>query len=233
MEYSSVPLEVKDMSREKRTILFAHANYGNIDRGNDISDRGMFTKSWTENPTPDFLFNHKTEQILGKTIRVFDDENKAYTEGKFGKWKQADDVMEMAEEGVLRGASFGYVTQSKKEDVVNGKKVRRLKQVYHGESSLLTTFPMNPLTGVISLTKADDIQNFITEMKAHIDTMEKFCRDAKASDETIISLMAEIKQSQELLSKYDTAAIQVAPGQDASRNDSFYKQLLLLNAKMN
>lgn len=232
MEYSSVPLEVKDMSREKRTILFAHANYGNIDRGNDISDRGMFTKSWTENPTPDFLFNHKTEQILGKTLRVYDDENKAYTDAKFGKWKQADDVMEMADEGVLRGASFGYVTQSKKEDTVNGKKVRRLKQVYHGESSLLTTYPMNPLAGVISLTKEADLQ-LLVEMKASVNKLESYCRKANASDETIIMLLKEIEEQKNILSKYDTSAIQVATGQGDSRNDSFRKQLLLLNAKMN
>lgn len=230
MEYSSVPLEVKDMSREKRTILFAHANYGNIDRGGDISDRGMFTKSWQEFPTPDFLFNHKTEQILGKTLRVFDDENKAYTDAKFGKWKLADDVMEMADEGVLRGASFGYVTQSKKEDVVSGKKVRRLKQVYHGESSLLTTYPMNPLTGVVSLTKEADLQLLI-EMKAEVDKLEAYCRKANASDETIIYLIEQVENQKNILSKYDTAAIQVAPGQDASRNDNdSLKTLLLINS---
>tara|TARA_R110000868_G_scaffold80943_2_gene229480 strand:- start:222 stop:926 length:705 start_codon:yes stop_codon:yes gene_type:complete len=233
IEHKSIAFELKDMSKDSRTAIIAHAVYNNIDRVGDISTKGMFNKSWSEKKKIDFLFNHETKQLPGSVIRTFEDDEKAYTEVKFGNWTLGNDVMAMVEGGVIRGASFGYITEKKEMVEIKGKKVRKLKEVWHEETSLLTSVPANPLTGVISLTKADDIQNFIAEIKSHIEAMDKFCRNTNASDETIQAIMAEVKQSQELLSKYDTAATQQITEPGASRNDSFYKQLLLLNAKMN
>lgn len=233
MEQKTIVFELKDMSREKRTILFAHAVYRNIDRDGDISERGMFTKSWQEYKDVGFLFNHKPENILGKTLRTYDDETKAYTEGKFGNWKLADDVIEMADMGVIRGASFGFITQKKEYANINGKKVRRLKEVLHGESSLLTTIPSNPLAGIVKLTK-DQEGNLVAEMKASAERMENFCRNSNASDETIKSLLLEIEEQKNLLSKYDTASTGLADQQDASRNDEglLKKKLLLFNQRL-
>ena len=233
MEHKDVPLELKDMDSGKRTALIAHAVYNNIDRVGDISTKGMFTKSWQERKSIDFLFNHQPKEIPGNVLRTFEDDEKAYTEVKFGEWTLGNDVMAMVESGVIRGASFGYVTEKKENIEIKGRKVRKLKEVWHNETSLLTATPANPLAGVVSLTKAEDIQNFIAEIKSHIDVMDKFCRNTNASDETIQAIYAELKQAQDLLTKYDTADTPLITEPPASRNDSFYKQLLLINAKMN
>lgn len=232
MEVKSIPFEIKDVSKEARTAVIAHAAYGNIDRVGDISTKGMFTSSWERKDTIDFLFNHETGSVAGNVLRTFEDEQKAYTEVKFGNWKLGDDMISMIEAGVIRGASFGYQTEKKDFKEINGKKVRVLRQVKHIETSLLTNNPANPLTGVVTLTKADDIQNFIIELKAHLLQMENFCRNTNSSDETIRAITCEIKHANELLSKYDTASTPLITDGGASRNDSFYKQLLLLNAKI-
>lgn len=233
MEHKSLLLEIKDMSKDSRTAVIAHAVYNNIDRVGDISTKGMFTSSWERKDAIDFLFNHDAGQVGGNIIKTFEDENKAYTEVKFGNWKLGDDMIAMIDAGVIKGASFGYETEKKEYKEVNGRKVRVLRQVRHIETSLLTKTPANPLAGVVSLTKAEDIQDFIIEMKSHIVAMDNFCRNTNASDETIKAIMAEVKQAQDLLSKYDTASTPLITDGGASRNDSFYKQLLLLNAKMN
>lgn len=234
MEHKAITFELKDMSKDSRTAVIAHAVYNNIDRVGDISMKGMFNSSWSRKDNIDFLFNHNDRiQPGGSVLRTFEDDQKAYTEVKFGNWTMGNDLIEMIDAGVIKGASFGYETEKKEEKIVNNKKVRVLRQVKHIETSLLTVNPANPLAGVVSLTKADDIQNFITEIKAHIQAMDNFCRNTSASDEAIKAIMCEVKYAQDLLSKYDTGSTQQATDGEPSRNDSFYKQLLLINAKLN
>lgn len=299
MEVKSIPLEFKDIDSSKRTGTIKHAVYNSTDRVDDISTKGMFTKSWQEHKAIDFLFNHKEDEIVGNVTGTFEDDNAAFTEVKFGKWKLGDDVIEMAEAKVLRGASFGYITQKKEFIQSGGKKVRKLKEVWHKETSLLTKMPAHPEAGLISLNKAFDglelkslsaaeqvmLKNILSNdlsaleqlvslsssldvtsdlytwinynisrradnigdirsqlkynsaelstMKSYVENVEKFCRESKASDECIKRLLQEVEETKELLSEYDTSTTRRNNEQGESRNDSFYKQLLLLNAKLN
>lgn len=285
IERKSIQIELKDVDTSKRTAVLAHAVYGNVDRTDDISTKGMFTKSWKEQPQVDFLFNHKTDEIPGTVTRLFEDEQKAYTEVKFGNWTLGNDVLEMASEGVLRGVSFGYITEKKDFIEVKGKKVRRLKEVWHKETSALTVLPANPLTSVVSVTKAfesmelkklteseanllkkilmsdqgileqlvmisanidvtSDLYTWvnwnierrssmmgdlrsqlkyngpeIAGMKSYVEQMEKFCRNSRCSEGTIISLLSEVNEVKNVLSEYDTAFTGFATQQNASMEE--------------
>lgn len=300
LEHKPISLELKDLDNSKRTAVIAHAVYNNIDRTKDISVKGMFEKSWKENKGVDFLFNHNPEEVVGATLRTFDDEEKAYTEVKFGNWTLGNDVLEMADMGVLKGASFGYVTEKKEFVTIKGQKVRKLLEVKHAETSLLTKLPANPLAGIVKLNKSlEQIPEFKTlspseqqvlksilsadqsaleqllqlwltldtssdlytgisyalsrrvdiisdirfqlkynseERKAledHISKMEKFCRESKASDETIISIQNEIEETKQFLSNYDTADTQPITEPPASRNENeVYKHLLLIQTQL-
>lgn len=229
MEHKSVDFEVKDINAEKRTAVIAHAVYGNIDSNGDISTKGMFTSSWERKSAIDFYFNHDMSQIPGNVLRTFEDENKAYTEVKFGNWKLGDDMISMIDAGVIRGASFGFITEKKEFKDVKGKKVRVLRQVSHHETSLLTKTPCNPLAGVVSLTKDADWKNMVLELKEHIVSMDNFCRNTNASDETIKLIQTELKSVNDIITKYDTASTPLITDGEASRNDdnSFRKKLLL------
>jgi HK97 family phage prohead protease len=232
MEYKSLGFEIKELSKESRTAVIAHAVYNSIDRMGDVARKGMFNKSWREKKDIAFLFNHDDDKIAGNVLEVFEDEHKAYTKVKFGNWKLGDDLLEMVDAGVIRGASFGFYTTKKEYKMINGRKVRELKEVIHDETSLLTKIPAHPQAGIVHLTKANE--GMIKEFKASIDNMERFCRNANASDETIMNLLGEIEETKSLIQKYDTAATQVAIEQDASisDNDTLLKGLLLLNAKI-
>ena len=229
MEQKTVNLELKDFDTNKRTAVIAHAVYNNIDRTDDISCKGMFDKTWQENKSIDFLFNHDRKQVPGHVLRVFDDAEKAYTEVKFGNWTLGNDVMEMAFAGVLKGASFGYVAEKKEYTTIKGKKIRKLKEVFHSETSLLTVTPANPLAGIVSLTKDADFDNAISEMKEHIRTMENFCRNTNASDGCIKTILEDINSFKSFLLEYDTAATHIEPDASISLNVKSAIQIFLNN----
>jgi HK97 family phage prohead protease len=272
VEIKAIGLELKDVNTSKRTAIIAHAVYNNIDRTGDISCKGMFEKTWRENKNIDFLFNHEAEQVVGNVLKTFEDEEKAYTEVKFGNWTLGNDVLEMADSNVLKGASFGYIAEKKEYVNIKGRKIRKLKEVYHGETSLLTKTPANALAGIISLQKSfaeikslsiseqQALKNIVTadqsaleeliriasstdtksdlyswvsyalsrradlmgdirsqlkynsaelkELTDHVKTLDKFCRNTKASDDTIKKLLEEKESIEQFLSEYNTANTQ-------------------------
>lgn len=234
MERKDVPFELKDMSMDKRTAVISHAVYNNIDRVEDISRKGMFSKSWQESKSDIAYYkNHDDDQVPGKVMDVWEDESKAYTQVYHGTHTLGNDTLIMLDEGIIRKSSFGYIVVRKEFTTVNGKKVRELKEVKHIETSVLTRMQANPLAGIESVTKASDIANVVTELKQSLRVMEKFCRNTKASDPTILLILGEIKEANRIIAAYDTAFTQVAPAPDASKevNDRevFRKHLLLFN----
>src|SRR5439155_25117454 len=92
---------------------------------------------------------------------------------------------------------------NKKADLsVKGRKIRELKEVSHIATTVtLSLPPVNPLAGVVSVTKAGDLD--LIELKAHIDKMEKFCNNTTASDECIKNILKEIAEVKSILG--DTA----------------------------
>lgn len=178
MEKSAgILLEFKDIDTSKRTAVIKHAVYTSIDKIKDISTKGMFTKSWSESK-PDFLFNHVEGATVGATLKTFEDDDAAFTEVKFGNWTLGNDVLEMADEGVLKGASFGYITEKKEYVTIKNQKVRKLKEVKHIETSLLTKIPCHPEAGIISLNKAfEDL-----EIKQLSDAEQTFLKNLLTGD---------------------------------------------------
>lgn len=235
IEYKSLgSLELSDMDKEHRTAVVAHAHYGNIDRKGDICRKGMFAKSWTETKAGDIRFDidHDKKLQPGRVIATSENEQKAFTKVSFGNHTLGNDTMIMMDEGIIRGASFEFITEKKADIVINGRKVRELKEVRHLATTVtLALPPINDLAGVVSVTKAEI--GALLQFKAHIDRLENFCRNTTASDETILNIQSEIKAAREILSQYDTDSTRLIIEPDSSRNDSYYKQLLLLNAKMN
>lgn len=230
MEHKAIAFELKDLSKDSRTAIIAHAVYNNIDRVGDISTKGMFTSSWSRKELISFYFNHDGNRSPGSVIRTFEDDDKAYTEVKFGDWTEGTDVMKMIDQGgVIRGASFGYETEKKEFKDVNGKKVRMLRQVNHIETSLLTKLPANPLAGIVSMSK-EAADALLIELKENVAAMEKFCHNTDASDSAIKNILTTVEEYKNILSKYDTASTPLITDGAASRNDNTFTKNLLLTS---
>lgn len=220
------------MDRERRTAIISHAVYDVIDRAGDISRKGMFNKSWTEQKAENIRFDvdHDAGQQPGRVIRVFENEKKAFTQVKFGSHTLGNDIMLMMDEGIIRGASYEFVTEKKANISVKGRNVRELKEVKHIATTVaLKKNPVNPLAGVESVTKAwGEID--VTELKARIEKMEQFCRNTNASDDCIKNLLQEITEVNSIISTNDTADTQLATEPAASVKE-FSNALHLLSLK--
>lgn len=233
IEYKSIELELSDLNKERRTAVIAHAVYDNIDRAGDISRKGMFSRSWKSTNPSDIIFDidHDRSKQPGKTIGVYEDEKKAYTKVNFGTHTLGNDTMLMMDEGIIRGASFEYITEKKASKEFKGRKVRELLEVRHLATTVtLALPPVNPEAGVISVTKAS--KESIAQFKSHLDRLENFCRNTTASDELIISIEAEIKAAREILNRNDTVDTPLITDQSASVKAKFSNALHLLTLKI-
>jgi HK97 family phage prohead protease len=205
VERKDIVFELKDIDKRKRTAIIAHAAYNNIDRVQDISRKGMFTKSWNENKNNiAFYLNHNDEQAPGRVEDVFEDDEFAYTKAWLGTHTLGNDTLIMMDEGIIKKASFGYITEKSNQITVKDKKVRELKEVWHIETSVLTKMPANDMAGVVSVVKSME-QKDAEQLGFHITVMEKFCRDTQASDECIKAIFSEIQKAKNILLKYNTA----------------------------
>ncbi len=237
----------------------------------------MFTKSWSESKEDiNFYLNHNDEQAPGKVVDVYEDGSAAYTKAWLGTHTLGNDVLTMMDEGVIKKASFGYITKKANKITVKGRKVRELKEVAHIETSVLTKLPCNPSAGVRSVVKslaeikalssneqsllkrimgndqttledlvrisatldvnsdlytwiswqisrrADAIGDLRSQLKwnsgdlkmakAHLVTLENFCRNTNASDECIKGILDEVENTKTFIAEYNTALTEVQPG---------------------
>lgn len=312
LEYKSTPLNLKDISLEERTVVFAHATYDNIDRLDDVCRSGMFDKTWKEHKADiKFYENHQPTQPLGVIKEVWEEkaENQALTCGKLAKTTRGNDMLEMLDMKIVTDASFGFKAIKAGSLTVKGRKIRELKEVYQGESTLVNgLIAVNPLSGVKLVNKAmgalaalelkaltDQEQIFLTsviaagtnlirkgldlsdtldpqsdlytwvmyfiqqnsswisdarsnlrwgtkamaesmtDLKSHAENLDRFVKNAKASDECIQQIDAELKAAQHIISLYDTANTHDgepdASKRGSATNDEAIVRLKLLQLK--
>lgn len=301
-EYKATePIELTELNTERKTAVIAHAVYDNVDKKKDIARRGMFTKSWKENKAVDFLIDHDKAQKPGKVTDLYDDEKKAYTKVKFSGSTLGTDTMLMMDEGIIRGASFGFYAIKANKIEIKGQKVRELKEVFQDETTVTYALsPINDMAGVVKVTKAmqefdkeikalsqseqstllaivkndqntleelirisgvvgtdSDLYTWITwnisrradmmgdirsqlrynaaqmgEMKAHLQTMERFCRDTTASDDCIQTILGQVEEVKGIISAHDTSHTRQRSEPSDSVSTKFTDALQLLTLKI-
>lgn len=196
VERKTMALELSDMDTERRTAVVAHAVYDNIDRAGDISRKGMFNKSWKETKAEDIRFDidHNATQQPGLVKKTWETKSKAYTGVWFGTHTLGNDTMLMMDEGIIRGASFEFITEKKSIVEVKGRRVRELKEVQHIATTVtLSLPPVNPLAGVESVTKAGFINSIPeSELKALTQPEFQLLQRLNANDQEALQLLTNL-----------------------------------------
>lgn len=145
-EIKSLVFESEVKAGEQGVFSGYGSIFGNEDQGNDIVQKGAFTKSLQDRPASKvkMLFQHKTDEPIGVFEEIYEDQKGLFVKGKLAlgtqKGREAYELLKM---GALDGMSIGFRADPQKQGYNENKRgVRTLKQVDLMEISLVT-FPMN------------------------------------------------------------------------------------------
>ena len=120
--------------------------FGNEDQGNDIMQKGAFTKSLINRPVSKvkMLYQHKTDEPIGVFTEIYEDSKGLFVKGQLAMGTQRGrEAYELLKMGALDGMSIGFRADPEKQGYNENKRgVRTLKEVDLMEISLVT-FPMN------------------------------------------------------------------------------------------
>lgn len=190
--------EFKDIDGKRGIVAGYFASFDTKDFENDIIRKGAFLKSIQENgpnsPLPRIrhLYNHDPFKPLGKLIELKEDSKGLYYESKIGSHALGVEFLKMAESGLITEHSIGYkATKSTGQKGVN----RVITEVKLKEGSSLSVDGVNPNTPLVSIKGDVDIAKIADRQKA----VDKFCRDADVSDETIQTLLLHSQQLSQLI----------------------------------
>lgn len=157
----------EDDEMEKGEFTGYASIFGNVDLGNDIVEKGAFTKSLRRKGyrKVKMLYQHDTKQPIGVFDMIKEDENGLYVKGRLAMQTQkGKEVFELMKMGAIDGLSVGYRVDQKGYDYDDKKKKRRLKEVDLMEISAVT-FPMNPKAMIQGVKSDSSIREWETHMR--------------------------------------------------------------------
>jgi hypothetical protein len=145
-EIKKVVFESEVKSNEQGVFTGYGSIFGNEDQGNDVVQKGAFTKSLEERPASKvkMLFQHKTDEPIGVFTEIYEDQKGLFVKGQLAMGTQKGrETYELLKMGALDGMSIGFKADPTKQSYNENKRgVRTLKEVDLMEISLVT-FPMN------------------------------------------------------------------------------------------
>lgn len=160
----SIKLDIKKMPDDDGIFEGYASVFDVVDQGLDVVASGAFTQSLADR-MPKLLWQHDSDQIIGKWEEVREDERGLFVKGRlFKDLQQGREAMTLLKEGVLDSMSIGFRVVEAMEEA--GGRVRRLLKIDLFEISLVT-FPMLIEAMVTSVKSCETERDF-----------EKFLRDA-------------------------------------------------------
>ena len=127
--------------------------FGNKDLGNDVIEKGAFTKSLRKRKAKGvkLLYQHKSDMPIGVFDEIKEDEHGLVVKGRLALKTQAGaEAYELLKMGALDGLSIGFRVNPKEVSYDKRANKRIIKEVDLMEVSLVT-FPMNPQATVRSV----------------------------------------------------------------------------------
>jgi HK97 family phage prohead protease len=207
-QYKTLVTEFKDVDMSSMTVAGYFSAFDKVDSYNEVALKGSFKKSLDENRDRiKYLLNHDVTKNLGPLNELMEDDyglfyRAAVLPTTFGK-----DFMVMVQGGVIKEHSIGYKEIASRQEG-NIKYITEHKLM---EGSALTGWGVNQYTPMVK--SAEQAQD-------RIKTLEAFCKNTTATDETIQLLMLEIKQLHQLLIDTTPAAVKAPEPEKAKGLDA-------------
>lgn len=202
---------IKDVSAKEGIVSGYFSAFDNVDADGDIIRMGAFSKTIQEqgpdsaHPRIKHLMNHDINLPLGKLMILKEDATGLYYESKVGTHTLGQDYIKMVESGLITEHSIGFrtVKRNQLQDYEGYQKNPsggwfEITEVKLYEGSSLTAWGANSMTPIVAL-KGMTIEQQLEKMLQRSKSLEKFCRNSTATDETIELLLIEQKQLTQLI----------------------------------
>lgn len=170
-QFLNVPFELKgDITSNEEFFFFeGYASvFGNVDLGNDVIEKGAFTKSLAENSNLPILWGHKIgEPPIGNIDSAIEDNHGLFIKAKLPKSDTfvSGRIMPQVKTGSIQEMSIGYFTN---EYEIEKDGTRKIKEINLFEVSLVTK-AMNPkakVTGFKSLEEINSLKDVEITLKS-------------------------------------------------------------------
>jgi len=154
LEYKSIPFEIKSLHDDEEDKNFKFegfaSTFGNIDRGDDIIEKGAFIESLKQ-LAPALLWQHSMSEPIG-ILTAREVESGLFVKGEMPRDDTfvAGRVMPQMRIGSTRTMSIGFQVLQDEMKKIGDKVVRIIKEAMLFEVSIVT-LPMNPLAVVTDI----------------------------------------------------------------------------------
>jgi len=211
-----IPASFKDADLKTGIVTGYFSAFGNKDSDGDTIMPGAFTKTIIERgpdskqPRIKHLLNHSPEQPLGKLLVLKEDAKGLYYESKIGNHTAGKEFIKMVESDLITEHSIGYKV-IEPDNYNPWGKGDILTELMLWEGSSLTAWGANsqtPLTGLKQKAGKSLAETLLLKHAA----VERFCKNADISDDTIESLLIYNKQLFQAIIQLTNETTQPAPG---------------------
>ncbi len=210
-DFTADQILFKDVDGKKGIVTGYFANFDSLDSDGDVIKKGAFDKTikatgpQSAKPRIKHLLNHDPSQPLGVITMLKEDDKGLYYESKLGNHALGIDFVKMVESNLISEHSIGYQTKTFNqvtawEDYKEGMVKRELTELKLWEGSSLTAWGANSNTPMVGMKSIE-----INKLLGKSEAIEKFCRDSKATDETIETLLIYNKQLLQTITELTSA----------------------------
>lgn len=176
----------KDVDVKSRVVSGYLSGFGNIDKGNDIIEKGAFTKSINERFSKIFfLLQHDMQKPLGKFQVLEEKDGGLYFEAKVSNTTYGNDLLQLYEDGVINEHSIGFNTI--KSEKKSGVRIIKEVKLFEGSAVTIGANENTPFLG---------FKSAIAEISDKQSKILMALKNGNLTDETFIMLEYSLKQLQ-------------------------------------
>lgn len=182
MEYKGAITEIKDVT-EKGQVTFYASVFGNEDYGNDVIEKGAFTKTLSENIRNIRHFKHHDPKLMPGVVKEAKEDSYGLlvTSELILKTQLGSETYEEYKAMVAAGKSMDHsIGYNVIKDEQKGS-TRLLKELRLMEVSTLTAWGMNPLAQTVDVKSLEQLNfdQLLTEEKYYKALLNAKFTDAK------------------------------------------------------
>lgn len=170
---------IADVDQKKSIVVGYASKFGNIDSHGDIVQRGAFKRTIQHNSKRvKSLMHHDPVQIVGRPMKMVEDESGLYTETKVSDTALGRDLLTLIADGVIDEMSIGYIpVQEEYSEEYGANLVSEVKLVEYS----FVTLASNPEARIEGLKGSAAVSEIAASMKR----FEKALREGSFESEEL------------------------------------------------